>query len=295
MAPKHASKRAKAKAKAKAVVQKNSRRDARVEAAKSLNGLAVEVGAVGHSVCLRCPSSDAVEKLIHVLERRVLSASQCASLHAAAKQWTDNGGSLHAPVLPEVDLNQSPLGQHRVLQPTFELKACAFMTTYNSCDLTPHSWSDFRLFQETLCRSLGARAWSACLEESLHATGHGRHHCHGYLMWSDGVGFRSRSLDPLYFQGIRPRVDLCIVRRTSSHTAACHGLWYVWLKKDGTLNSDTNYLPIQHYTPQPQWLQNLYRDKKISHGRYLQLSAADFPLGHAARKRDAEEAFRDQH
>ena len=69
---------------------------------------------------------------------------------------------------------------------------------------------------------------------------------------------------------------------------------YVSFKKDGTLFAETNYPAGIWYKPSAAWLQNLYQDKKLSLARYLEVSATDFPLGHAARKRDAQEALLDE-
>ena len=64
--------------------------------------------------------------------------------------------------------------------------------------------------------------------------------------------------------------------------------------KEGTLHSDTDYAPPQRYRPHALWLQQLHADKKLTYEHFLQVSAEDFPIGHAARKRDVEEAMRDQ-
>ena len=62
----------------------------------------------------------------------------------------------------------------------------------------------------------------------------------------------------------------------------------------GTLHSDTNYPPGPWYKPSAAWLENLYQDKKLTPSRFIELSATLFPFGHGARKRDVEEALRDQ-
>ena len=182
-------------------------------------------------------------------------------------------------------------------RPGFELKSRAFMLTYNSFDFAPATWSSFLAYMKELRQKFGARAWSACLEQSLHADGGAadRYHLHGYLLWTDGVGVHTENLDPFIFQGVRPRIDVCVSKTStvSLHTAATHGLWYVWLRKSGTLFNATNYEAGVWYKPQAGWLQNLYQDKKLTYDRYMELSAKDFPLGHSARKRDAEEALRD--
>ena len=40
-------------------------------------------------------------------------------------------------------------------------------------------------------------------------------------------------------------------------------------------------------------MKNLYADGKLEYDAYIKKSTADFPVGHSARKRDAEEALRD--
>ena len=182
-------------------------------------------------------------------------------------------------------------------RPGFKLKSKAFMLTYNSFDFSPATWDSFLAYVKELRQKFGARAWSACLEQSLHADSGAadRYHLHGYLLWTDGVGVQCEDLDPFIFQGVRPRIDVCVSKTStvSPHTAATHGLWYVWLRKSGTLFNATNYEAGAWYKPQAGWLQNLYQDKKLTYDRYMELSATDFPLGHSARKRDAEEALRD--
>ena len=69
-----------------------------------------------------------------------------------------------------------------------------------------------------LKRSFGARAWSACLEESLEAKEPVVFHTHGYLLWTDGIGVYCRSLDAFKFQDISPRIDVCTVRLRALHT-----------------------------------------------------------------------------
>ena len=99
------------------------------------------------------------------------------------------------------------------------------MLTYNGAAIAPTSFDAFKTFVINLKTRFGARAWAACLEQSLHAADAGRHHMHAYLMWTDGIGLEVRSLDPFVFEGLRPRVDVCTAKlgTTSPHSAACHG------------------------------------------------------------------------
>ena len=110
------------------------------------------------------------------------------------------------------------------------------------------------------------------------------YHGHAYLMWTDGVGVHCRSLDPFKFEGVRPRVDVCTARVSTRapNSAALHGLWYASISKKGTLHAETNYPAGGRYKPQACWLQNLYQDQKLTFDRYVEHSAGDFPVGHAA-------------
>ena len=75
--------------------------------------------------------------------------------------------------------------------------------------------------------------------------------------------------------------------------AACHGLWYVTVIKDGTLFSETNYWPLHNYPLKEKWLTDLYAEHKLTHTQYLELSAS-FRVGHAGRKRDVLEILADE-
>ena len=251
MAPKGRPLSAKAKAQA-ALRQKNAKRDARRAALVLLNGLAEELGAAAAQVDVRTASGAEVEFAIHVLEARCQQPALVARLRDAAEAWVNNGGKMQAELAPPPDLDSaSVLFKHRVLQPEFRLRSRAFMLTYNHRALRPHHWQSFRAFVSDLKGRIGARAWAANLEQSLHAATMPDalvYHCHAYYLWTDGVGITRRCLDEFVFEGIRPRVDVCEYRgkHTAPHAAARHGLWYVSLLKSGTLFTDTNY-------PSGQW------------------------------------------
>ena len=292
MPPQYRTARARAKAQAAAMERKNNKRQLRRQAAQALAKLATDLH-VPRSIDAKDPRAEDVEGLVRLLERRVQTPAHRQQLFAAAKQWEDNGGGLSAPVLQDAMDRPCVVHRHRVLQPNFKLQSKAFMLVYNGDILTPASWPALRSFVESLAGRYGARAWAACVERSLHSPFPGRHHAHAYLLWTDGVGVSVSNLADFYFDGIRPRIEVCVARGKQPHDAACHGLWYVALMKDGTVASASNYEAGVDYKPRADWLQNLYKDKKLTHHEYLAMSARDFPLGHSARKRDAEEAFRD--
>jgi len=285
---------AKAKALAKKAL-KQGRRDQRVLALKALVALATELN-VTTDVSGRTTASSEVETLVRRLESRPQNAAQHARLRTAVELWVANGGRFTVP-LADLDDSEAPpsnLRLHRILAPNFELQSKAFMLTYNSDLFTKETWSAFREFVEKLKKTYGARAWSACLELSLHAAVE-KYHTHAYLLWTDGVGIRQRDILPFYFQDVRPRIDVCTQRwaTTKPSAAALHGLWYVSVDKDGTQFTATNYQAGKWYKPHAKWMESLFQDGKLSHDDYLQMSAKVFPVGHACRKRDAEEALRD--
>ena len=171
MAPKRVG-RVAVKAKARAARQaKNAKRDARRAAMVQLNDLAVEVGAAPVQVFPRSAAAEDVQRAIRVLDPRCQQEPALAArLHAVVKAWADNGGRLEAELAPPPDLDRpSVLFKHRVLLPTFRLKSRAFMLTYNSRLLQRGSWESFGGFVSNLKGRIGARAWAANLEQSLHA------------------------------------------------------------------------------------------------------------------------------
>ena len=263
---------------------------------QDMNALAVEAFAGQAAVEPKTATATQVEGLVKLLERRLHSNAELTQLQAATRTWSDNGGKLSSDVVEE-DIGSAPyVLRHRVLRPSFKLKSKAFMLTYNSEAFSVESWGRFKDFVVGLATRFGARAWAACLEKSLRSATPNVHHCHAYLLWTDGVGIEIRNLDLFFFEQVRPRVDVCVARMatTSPHTAALHGLWYVSVFKEGTVMSETNYKPGERYKPKATWLQALFEDRKMCLDDYLSMSATWFPVGHASRKRDAEEAFRDQ-
>ena len=290
--------RAQAKARAAAKLEaKNRKRSGRRAAIAALNALAEEVGAARAAVDPRAGVADDVKVLVTRLQPRCQDAALFQRLREATEAYVASGGCLALEDAPDLE-TPSHVGRHKVLKVDFRLHSSAFMLTYNSVHFRPADWTAFRTFVVRLKTSLGARAWAACLEQSLHsgAAGPDRFHTHAYLIWTDGVGMSRDGLDDFLFRSVRPRVDVCTAGRAPSQEirrAALHGLWYVAVAKAGTIHADTNYAAGLWYKPSPQWLDSLYQDGKLLPDQFISMSATFFPLGHAARKRDVDEALRD--
>ena len=167
------------------------------------------------------------------------------------------------------------------------------MVTYNSSQFTRDIWTTFERLFSRLAKSLGASAWSACIEESLHSVSSTtRYHLHGYLWWRGGDGFARRNTDELVFNGVRPRVDVCTRSNPwRLEAAAQQGLFYVYIQKSGTVAAAGNYKPWRDYTPKPQWLDGWWLAQKLTHTQYMEYSV-QLRCGHAGRKRDWEEVRR---
>ena len=282
----------------------NKKKQERRRVAQRLNTVALELGVSHLNIDRRNPNSGQVERLLRLVNARSPSATVLAEVRAATQKWTDNGGELSVELAEDSDDGGTPVDEdvpslvegHRLLKPTFRLRSKAFMLTYNNREFKPTDWSDFRKFLCKLKKAFGARAWAAALEQSLQADGTSAQevfHMHGYLLWLDGVGVDQRDLGPFHYKGVRPRVDTCREKKTPAGTfsAACHGLWYVSFPKEGTKFNDTNFPAWKMYQPKVQWLEGLWRTRKITTDYFLQVSATEFRVGHAARKRDASEVL----
>ena len=205
--PKPAPRGRSAAAKAKAVAQaklaaKNAKRSSRRTAVAALNTLAADVGAARAALAPKDATSDAVKLLAMRLQPRCHDGDLFERLRAATQLYVDGGGQLELEPAP--DLGTAPhVQRHRVLKPEFRLHSSAFMLTYNSPSLKVGDWPALRSFIVALKGKMAARAWAACLEQSLHASDEtiNRHHCHAYFMWTDGVGICRESLADFVFRG----------------------------------------------------------------------------------------------
>ena len=104
-------------------------------------------------------------------------------LEAAASGQDARGGDVPAVVVTQ-DADEEPLSSslvpyHAILATGYRLESRAFMTTYNSWHFSLATWLRFRDFCKDKAKQLGAAAWAACLEESVHAV-RKRYHLHAY-------------------------------------------------------------------------------------------------------------------
>ena len=301
--------RKKRSARAHRNTRSNENRARRRAAINSLNELVSEL-----DLPLPALDRDAVEKtsamakILRALAKRCTEGDQATRFGTAVRSWVSSGGQL-----PDgMSLRQADEGldieeptavlvpRHRVLKMNFRLQSTAFMMTYNSSTFTTDTWGPFLAFIKNVAKKYGAKAWSACLEESCHSTprddGARVFHTHAYMLWVDGIGLRLRNLEPLSFSDVRPRIDVCVTRGSPLSTgaprvAALRGLFYVSVLKAGTLHSDTNYKPWVDYKPAISWVSDLWDQHKLSHEAYMEISVK-LRTGHSKRKRDVDEVRR---
>jgi len=160
----------------------NARNMARRKAVRVFNDLAGEVGL--KPVKLKA-TSFVVEALLKILDPRCRDSGRPERLRAAVSDYVASGGVLTTPLsLPAAagaiapsDKEQDadgdpppPIQQHKLFEKGFQLNSKAFMLTFNSRSFTEDTWERFLGWVRDKQRSLGARRWAACLEESLAAT-----------------------------------------------------------------------------------------------------------------------------
>ena len=318
MAPKKRSRKEQRQARAASLLEANTRLEARRVAIRKLNSLVEEALPGVDKLDYKSFDNGAFERILRLLNRRCQTEPQRSQFREAVQEWVDNKGQLPGGLrlvtvaennvsledingdLAEEDDVASLVPGHRVLKACFSLKSKAFMLTHNSRLFTEAMWPEYAKWAEEVASKHGAKAWAACWELSLHAAGletsTGKvYHGHTYYLWTDGVGVRMDSLDPLKFAGVRPRVDRCVTKTNneSPRLAALHGLWYVTVKKSGTIDAATNFKPYEHYLPLGTWLDSLWAKRKLEHGEYLTLSA-EMRIGHSKRKREVADVVRQE-
>jgi hypothetical protein len=292
------------------VKRANKRLTARRKAIRDLNALLSEMSLDVVRLSPKNVNRVRFAQALRLLARRCVLPEQKTKLRAAVTSWVDNQGQLPDGILlvPEEEgLQAAPdsvetpalIAHHKVLVSTYGLKSKAFMLTYNSESFTPGTWDAFLQHMKELHRRLGSKAFSCCLEESLNIAevlpGTKRYHGHGYMLWTDAVGYRAETLEDFRFLGTLPRVDKCMVGANSRapRQASLHGLYYVHVMKKGTLFTYSNYKPWADYKPSKEWLVSLYDAHKLDHDRYLELSL-QFRSGHSARRREVLDIVRDE-
>ena len=182
------------------------------------------------------------------------------------------------------------------IRQAFRLKSKAFLLTFNSADFDSGRalWDSFLVWISERVQQTGAAQWSAALERSLHSSKGDRVHLHVYFSWlgPSARGVDCRGTDSWMFRGVRPRVDVNTEARGPSLwlKAVQRGHFYCSVRKEGALFTGTNYPAwAGGWVPDAAWVVGLYRQHKLGHARYLQLSAL-LRDGHERRKASVEAA-----
>ena len=239
-----------AKARATSLVRSNKRSLERRGVLKDLNALAAELRVGVPLLSVKAVDAQALSQYWRVLNKRCVADPHRSRFRGLAQKWLLNGGQLpdgmRLPdaVLPDQDTvltetaeatepgsaeGLATVPRHKVLLSNFRLHSKAFMLTHNSQAFTAATWMAYRTWVRRLALRFGATAWAACLERSEHAAQAGeRVHGHSYLLWEDGAGIQLENLEPLEFEGVRPRVDRCVQVANGKclRTAALHGYWF---------------------------------------------------------------------
>ena len=171
-----------AKSKARALAKRTSQHDARMmvrrAAVRELNVLAQHVGAAPLSP--KQASKQQVQRLLKLLQRRLVDQGQLVLLHAAAARWVSHGGDVGGVLVPPQPADAAAAGveeedysaavrpvipQHKILVTPFRLRSKAFMLTFHSASFTPETWGRFRAFARTKAQQHGADSCMSGFED----------------------------------------------------------------------------------------------------------------------------------
>jgi hypothetical protein len=287
-----------------------ARRTARATAVQALNDIARTCG-------LESIPSRASGPQFEQLWASVCSQSTAAvapQLVAIRAGWVDNGGGGDVPedsiprTATQADVGASAVDEeiasdfvefHRILRQSFygtgsrkqfRFKSKAFLLTFNAAKFTEGSvvlWQAFLLWVRKRVAESHATFWSAAMERSLHSTLAGRIHLHVYFSWHGpgAQGVDQTTTDAWVFDGVRPRVDVNTENRGAFHwlRATQRGHFYCSVHKEGAVHTETNYPPWRLWAPEASWVVSLWKQHKLSHDAYRQLSVK-LRDGHDRRK-----------
>lgn len=277
---------------------RKARRAGRGAAIRAFNALASEFEV--EEVVSRATGAQVRDLYVSVC--KAVPGERAEEVADARRQWCTNGGEdLDESLLPDAgpscdddddDLpdGQPPLEKHRYLSAAvgrqFRLKSKAFMLTFNSSafdQVSPDKlFESFREWVIERAAKYGATSWSATAELAS------RTHLHAYFSWQGpgASGIDHQTTSAWRFQDIKPRVDVNSDNRGLWQwlRSAQHGHFYVSVMKEGTLHADTNYAPWSaDWVPEASWVTSLWKEHKLSHSAYLELSAK-LRDGHDRRK-----------
>ena len=198
--------------------------------------------------------------------------------------------------------DEAPAGREK-----FRMRGASFLLTYNwrfyekplpDGTPTPETeddlWRLWKQWKAAAKKALGVTQSSSTMEQSLKSLHKGRVHFHWKLNLKRAID--QTTTDSFTFHGIRPDVRATVVpmgagqrkpRGASFQEASNRGHFYVVAPKIGTLRTDRNYKPWTHYRVAGKWLDDLWTDRKLDHGTYLDL-ALQVRVGFANRKRDLD-------
>ena len=148
----------------------------------------------------------------------------------------------------------------------------------------------FKVFLLTCLAAFKPLGVSATMERS---TGTDKHvHLHGYFHLPEPFrGEGAQCLQCFAFEGVRPHVEPNKARGDAYKPAVNRGHYYVVIDKKGSVYSWTNYAPFKDYGPESWWLDNWYKQGKLSNDVYLG-EAARVGIGFQRRLGDIRAAER---
>ena len=267
-------------------------RASRDSAVKSFNEIA---GSLGVEQLQPRPSSAKITEIWSALCEEA-EPHQYEDLKGARDMWVANHGDRDLTENPaavdanDVEQASDLLEVHRTLcdgtppnarkKKEFRLRSKAFMLTFNSVKFygDASTWETFMAWVRERAKVAHATQWSAAMEKSLHSADERRVHLHVYFSWlgPKATGVNARNTNDWVFAGVRPRVDVNNENRGPYLwlKATQRGHFYCSVQKTGAIFNSTIYPPWGGFwVPEISWVVSLWKQHKLDHDRYLQLSA----------------------
>jgi hypothetical protein len=146
----------------------------------------------------------------------------------------------------------------------------------------------FKAFLVTCLAALCPKGISVTMEQSTLLDSHVHTHVYFHL----AAPFRAEgkeALDFLAFENIHPHLQTNTARGNAYLGAVNRGHFYVVIDKIGSLFAWTNYPPFSAYGPEAWWIDNWYKQGKLSSAVYLGV-AARIGVGFQRRLNDIQAA-----
>ena len=248
--------------------------DAKTRKRSAVDALRTVAEEVGLPQSRRRPDLTLAE--IERLHAEVVQASNAAQKSKADAALSEYKGTdvVHLPVLAPAagSVGTAAEGMQDVGQ--FRLRCSSCLFTYNNprfSELDKDSlWQRFVHFVRS--RPF-VKEWTATMEHSLKSKTAGRVHLHVFVEFAKAIDWTS--VVKMAFDGGLPNASPTVARGRDQRLVVDQGHFYAWAWKVGTVYvQSSGYEPWVDYPVKGLWLDDLWAQHKLDHGKYMEYAAA---------------------